>query len=57
MEKKEKELQGALYEIIDTPPLIVFPFGTSKEEIEEWEKDGFKIRVMSEEETKKEKEI
>ena len=53
MEKKEKELQGALYEIIDTPPLIVFPFGTSKEEIEEWEKDGFKIRVMSEEETKK----
>lgn len=57
MKKGKEKLRGALYEIIDTPPLIVFPFGTTKEEIEEWEKDGFEIRVMSEEETKREKEL
>jgi hypothetical protein len=48
---------GAVCEFIDTPPIIVFPFGTSKEEIEEWEKDGFIVEILSEEETKREKEI
>ena len=48
---------GAVCEFIDTPPIIVFPFGTSKEEIEEWERDGFIVEVLSEEETKKEIEI
>ena len=48
---------GAVCEFINTPPIIVFPFGTSKEKIEEWEKDGFVVEVLSEEETKKEREI
>ena len=47
---------GAVCEFIDMPPIIVFPFGTSKEKIEEWEKDGFIVEVLSEEETKKEME-
>lgn len=47
---------GAVWEFIDMPPIIVFPFDTSKEKIEEWKKDGFIVEVLSEEETKKEKE-
>ena len=47
---------GAVCEFIDMPPIIVFPFDTSKEKIEEWKKDGFIVEVLSEEETKKEKE-
>ena len=48
---------GAVCEFIDMPPIIVFPFGTSKEAIEEWKKYGFIVEVLSEEETKKEKEM
>lgn len=48
---------GAVCEFIDTPPIIVFPFGTSKEKIDEWEKDGFIVEILSEEETKREKEL
>ena len=48
---------GAVYEFIDMPPIIVFPFDTSKEKIEEWKKDGFIVEVLSEKETKKEKEM
>ncbi len=48
---------GAVCEVIDTPPIVVFPFGTSKEKIEEWEQDGFIVEILSEEETKREKEL
>ena len=37
---------GAVCECINTPPIIVFPFGTPKEEIEEWEKDVFRERNL-----------
>ena len=48
---------GAVCEFIYMPPLIVFSFDTSKEKIEEWKKDRFIVEVLSEEETKKEKEM
>ena len=48
---------GAVCEFIDTPPIIVFLFGTSKEKIDEWEQDGFIVEILSEEETKREKEL
>lgn len=48
---------GAVCEFIDMPPIIVFSFDTSKEKIEEWKKDRFIVEVLSEEETKKEKEM
>ena len=48
---------GAVCEFIDTPPIVVFPFGTSKEKIEEWKQDGFIVEILSEEETKREKEL